>query len=210
MKMTGKYRIQANRKTVWDALNDPAILARAIPGCEQLTRRSDTEMEAVATVKVGPVKARFHGQVTLSHRTPPRAYTIEGAGKGGAAGFAKGKAEVTLEEDGEMTLLHYEVTATVGGKLAQIGQRYIDQTAKKMADEFFRSFTSLITAENLTTAQAPEETMREEKTLQEAPREASEAPPEQAARPALSPAVWISGLIAFIVGMVLIAGRLTG
>ena len=143
MDMSGEVRIPASQERVWAALNDPETLRKAIPGCEELTKISDTELEAVARAKVGPVSARFKGKVTLSDMHPPSGYTLTGEGTGGAAGFAKGQATVTLTPDGQGTVLHYTVKATVGGKLAQIGQRLIDGAAKKMADEFFEQFSLL-------------------------------------------------------------------
>jgi uncharacterized protein len=147
MEMQGEYRIAAPRAQVWEALNDPEILKASIPGCEELERTSDTEMTAKVRAKVGPVSARFTGKVTLSEVDPPNGYRIDGEGTGGAAGFAKGGAAVALKEDGDGTLLSYDVTATVGGKLAQIGSRLIDSTAKKMADDFFKRFSALAAGE---------------------------------------------------------------
>lgn len=143
MDMTGQYRIPAKREQVWAALNDPEVLRQAIPGCESVERLSDTELTAVATARIGPVQARFKGKITMADLDPPRAFTLQGEGAGGAAGFAKGNAKVRLEEDGGGTLLSYEVQATVGGKIAQMGQRLIDSTAKKMSDEFFDAFAKL-------------------------------------------------------------------
>jgi hypothetical protein len=140
MDMTGQYRIRAPREQVWAALNDPATLKAALPGCESLEKLSDREFAATVVAKVGPVKAKFNGNVTLSNLNPPESYTISGEGKGGAAGFAKGGADVHLTEEGEITVLTYTAKADVGGKLAQLGSRLIDGTAKKMADEFFDNF----------------------------------------------------------------------
>jgi uncharacterized protein len=142
MEMSGQNRIEANREKVWAALNDPAILKASIPGCQSLEKLSDTEMTATVLAKVGPVKATFNGHVTLSNIDPPNGYTIEGEGKGGVAGFAKGGADVRLADDGAGTLLTYKVSAQVGGKLAQIGGRLIDATAKQMADQFFAAFAA--------------------------------------------------------------------
>ncbi|MEP0518958.1 MAG: carbon monoxide dehydrogenase subunit G [Hyphomicrobiales bacterium] len=148
MDMSGEYRISAPRETVWAALNDPDILKECIPGCDSLEKTSDTEMIASVTTKVGPVKAKFKGSVTLSDINPPESYKITGEGKGGAAGFAKGGADVSLTEDGAETLLNYTAKAQVGGKLAQLGSRLIDSTAKKMADEFFGNFSKKLSADS--------------------------------------------------------------
>ncbi len=145
MDMTGEYRIPAPRDKVWAALNDPAMLKAALPGCESLEKVSDTEFAAVVVAKVGPVKAKFNGNVALSNLNPPQSYTIAGEGKGGAAGFAKGGAEVHLSEDDGATILRYTAKADVGGKLAQLGSRLIDGTAKKLADEFFNNFRQQLT-----------------------------------------------------------------
>ncbi|MEQ8357617.1 MAG: carbon monoxide dehydrogenase subunit G [Kiloniellaceae bacterium] len=144
MQMTGQYRIEAPRQSVWEALNDVEVLRACIPGVEEIEKTSDTSFSAKVRAKVGPVSARFAGNVTLSDLDPPNGYTISGEGKGGAAGFAKGGAKVSLEEDGAATLLNYEVNAQVGGKLAQIGSRLIDGTAKKMADDFFSRFAAQV------------------------------------------------------------------
>lgn len=144
MKMTGEQVIPAPRQRVWDALNDPEVLKQSIPGCQEMTKHSPTEFEAKVVAKVGPVKANFAGTVTLSQLNPPESYVISGQGKGGAAGFAKGGASVRLEEAGDKTRLTYDVDAQVGGKLAQIGSRLIDSTARKMADDFFRRFARAV------------------------------------------------------------------
>lgn len=141
MEMTGEYRIPAPREQVWAALNDPEILKASIPGCESLERTGDNGFAATVVAKVGPVRAKFTGAVTLSDLDPPNGYTISGEGKGGPAGFAKGEAKVRLAEDAGATVLTYEVNANVGGKLAQLGSRLIDGTAKKLADEFFSTFS---------------------------------------------------------------------
>jgi hypothetical protein len=141
MDMTGQYRIAAPREKVWAALNDPKVLKACIPGCEEIAKISDTEMDATAIVALGPVKAKFKGKVTLSDLNPPESYTLSGEGQGGAAGFAKGEAKVKLTADGADTILDYAVKANIGGKLAQLGQRLIDGAAKKMADDFFAKFS---------------------------------------------------------------------
>lgn len=145
MELTGEQRIPAPRQKVWEALNDPDILGQAIPGCQSIEKHGDDKFSAKVKAKVGPVSATFGGEVTLSELNPPESYTISGEGKGGAAGFAKGGAKVRLEEDGpNATILHYTVTANVGGKLAQIGSRLIDSTAKKLSGEFFEKFSEVV------------------------------------------------------------------
>ena len=142
MDMTGERRIAAPRQTVWQALNDPEVLKASIPGCESLEKLSDTEMKATASVKIGPIAARFNGNVHLSDLDPPNGYTISGEGQGGVAGFAKGGAKVRPDDAGSDTLLCYEVHAQVGGKIAQLGARLIDASAKQMADAFFDRFSA--------------------------------------------------------------------
>ncbi|MFC4351437.1 CoxG family protein [Fodinicurvata halophila] len=141
MEMTGEYRIEAPRDIVWEALNDPEILRNCIPGCEELDKTDEHSFEAKVKAKVGPVNSRFTGSVSLSNMNPPESYTISGEGKGGAAGFAKGSADVHLQaENDQVTVLTYKANAKVGGKLAQLGSRLIDGTAQKMASEFFSEF----------------------------------------------------------------------
>ncbi len=146
MKMSGEQFIAASRQEVWRALNDPEVLKKSIPGCQELQKTSDTGLSAKVTAKVGPVKANFAGDVTLSDLKPPESYVISGQGKGGAAGFAKGGADVKLTEQDGGTLLSYDVNAQVGGKLAQIGSRLIQSTARKMADDFFKRFAKEMAA----------------------------------------------------------------
>ena len=148
MDMTGERRIPAARQKVWEGLNDPEILKQSIPGCESVEKLSDTEFAAKVRAKVGPVSANFAGKVTLSDLDPPAGYTISGEGTGGVAGFAKGGAKVTLDEEGGETVLRYTVQAQVGGKLAQIGSRLIDATARKMADQFFSKFVTVMSPES--------------------------------------------------------------
>jgi uncharacterized protein len=140
MDMTGTQHIKAPRDVVWRALNNVEVLRQSIPGCQSIEKISDTEMNAKVTLKVGPVKATFTGKVTLSDLDPPNGYTIKGEGSGGAAGFANGSATVRLVESTGSTDLNYEVKAQIGGKLAQLGARLIDATAKKLAGEFFEKF----------------------------------------------------------------------
>ena len=218
MDMTGEYRIAAPRQKVWDALNDPEILKQAIPGCETITKHSDTEMSATVRAKVGPVSARFGGKVTISDRDPPNSYKIMGEGTGGPAGFAKGGATVKLTDDGDGTMLSYVVEANVGGKLAQIGSRLIDATARQMAENFFAKFAQVVVS-STPAAAAPSAP---------APAAAAEAPPvavavtppppsasvempapsraapseaPAAARGSLSPTVWIAILAVVVIAL---------
>jgi uncharacterized protein len=145
MQMNGNERIAAPRQAVWEALNDPAVLQQCIPGCDKLEKTTDNEMTATVTLKVGPVKASFNGKVILSDIDAPNGCRITGEGAGGVAGFAKGGAQVRLEEEApDVTVLHYDVDAQVGGKIAQLGGRLIDSTAKKLAGEFFTKFGSVV------------------------------------------------------------------
>ncbi|MGH6670510.1 MAG: SRPBCC family protein [Xanthobacteraceae bacterium] len=144
MTMTGEYQLPAPQQTVWEKLNDPAVLKACIPGCESLEKTSDTGFAATATIKIGPVKAKFKGSVTLSDLDPPNGYKISGQGEGGVAGFAKGGAVVKLATKDGGTLLSYNVEAQIGGKLAQLGQRLIHGAAKKIADDFFGNFAKAV------------------------------------------------------------------
>ena len=144
MKLEGQHTIAVPREAVYAALNDPDVLQRCIPGCKELVRRSDTEFEAVVGLKIGPVKATFNSMVTLTDLNPPESYTLIGKGKGGAAGFANGGAEVRLVEDGGSTILEYTFEANVGGKLAQIGSRLVESTTRKIAANFFEKFIEVV------------------------------------------------------------------
>jgi len=144
MTMNGEVELPASREVVWAKLNDPDVLKACIPGCEELEKTDEQNFRAVAKVKVGPVSARFKGKVMLSDLDPPNGYKISGEGEGGIAGFAKGSATVGLAEKDGGTLLSYNVEAQIGGKLAQLGQRLISGTAKKLADQFFSNFAKTI------------------------------------------------------------------
>ena len=144
MKLSGSYQINLPKEKVWEALNDPEILKQAIPGCEEFTKNSETEFTAKATNKIGPFNASFTGDVELKDLNPPNSYKITGSGNS-PVGFASGEASVKLEDENGGTKLIYEVEANVGGKIAQVGARLIDMTAKKMADIFFGKFSELIT-----------------------------------------------------------------
>ncbi|MDI3468203.1 MAG: Carbon monoxide oxidation accessory protein CoxG [Pseudolabrys sp.] len=144
MTMTGEVQLPAAKETVWAMLNDANVLKACIPGCEELDKLSDTEFKAVAVSKIGPVKARFKGNVHLTDLDPPNGYKISGEGDGGVAGFAKGGATVSLADKDGGTLLTYNVEAQIGGKLAQLGQRLVNGAAKKMADDFFANFAKAV------------------------------------------------------------------
>src|SRR5690349_22926820 len=144
MPMTGEVPLAAPREVVWEKLNDPAVLKTGMPGGEELEKTEDGGFRAVAKMKVGPVSARFKGKVTLSDLDPPNGYRISGEGEGGVAGFAKGGATVALADKDGGTLLSYNVEAQIGGKLAQLGQRLINGTAKKLADDFFANFAKAV------------------------------------------------------------------
>lgn len=143
----GEERIAASIQKVWEALNDPAMLQATIPGCQSLEMTSPTDMTATVVLKIGPIKATFNGEVTLKNLNPPNSYTIQGEGKGGIAGFAKGGADVTLTADGDdATVLKYAAKADVGGKIAQLGSRLIESTSKKLAGQFFSTFNEKVSA----------------------------------------------------------------
>ena len=177
MQMNDSQRIPASREQVWAALNDTEVLRTSLPGCDTLVREEDGSLRATASVKIGPISAKFAGKVKLLDLDPPNGYRIEGEGQGGVAGFAKGGATVGLAQDGAETVLSYAVKAQVGGKIAQLGARLIDATAKQMADAFFDRFAAQVAP-----PPAPE-------------AEASAAAPSPAAPPPPIPAVGLMDLI---------------
>ena len=202
MDLSGQYIIPAPRQLVWDALNDTEILKQCIPGCETVTRTSDTSFEAKVTAKVGPVRAKFSGEVNLTDINPPNSYKISGEGTGGAAGFAKGGATVKLIDTDEGTKLEYVVDATVGGKLAQIGSRVIDSTSKKMANAFFENFVEIVKNKQSEGAQEGgaaniEIIVQEDAAL----AKASDLPDRERG---ISPFVWVTGVIILLLGIVFI------
>jgi len=194
MDMTGERRLPAPRQKVWDALNDPEVLKASIPGCQSIERLSETELAAQVSLKLGPMQVRFSGKVTLSDIDAPNSYTISGEGQGGVAGFAKGGAKVSLAdaEDGG-TLMRYTVNAQVGGKMAQLGARLIDATAKAMADQFFDRFAAQVSPPAPVEAEAPAEAV----------------PVSAPAAAGIPMAAWVAGVIALVV-LALILGRLLG
>jgi len=147
MELSGEQRIAASRQKVWDALNDARVLQACIPGCEALTKDSADAFDTVLLIKAGPVRARFNGRVLLSNINAPNSYTISGEAKGGGAGMAKGGADVRLVEDGDATVLHYDVKVDIGGKLAQVGSRLITSTVNRHASDFFSRFGQIVTGE---------------------------------------------------------------
>jgi uncharacterized protein len=146
MILEGEWHIPADRRTVWAALNDPQMLKRCIPGCQSLDKLSDTEFASTVRASVGPVSASFRATITLTDIDPGRGYTMVGEGKGGAAGFARGKAKVDLEDEGDGTRLGYRADITIGGKLAQVGSRLIQGTARQMSERFFGCLTEQLGA----------------------------------------------------------------
>lgn len=146
MDLSDEILVPAPRETVYRALSDAEILKSCIPGCEELNKSSDTELQAKIMLKVGPVKARFAGTVTLDPTGAPERFTLSGQGNGGAAGFAKGGAEVELEDRGEETLLKYTAKADIGGKIAQLGSRLVQSTAKKLSAQFFQRFSESLSS----------------------------------------------------------------
>lgn len=187
MELTGEQRIAAPRAKVWAALNDPAVLAACIPGCQSLEKQADDRFSAIAEVKIGPIGARFKGAVTLSEIDAPNGYVISGKGNGGIAGSAQGEARVRLSDDGNSTLLSYRVSAEVGGRMAQLGGPIIDATARNLAGKFFTRFDAVVSGTGSPTAPV---------------QPTAVAPPEMAAaRPASAatlPWGWIAALVAAI------------
>lgn len=177
MELSGEEIIPASRDFVWKALNDPEILRQSLPGCESLTKIDDHNYEAVVTAKIGPIAARFKGKVNLSDIVAPESYKLSGEGQGGAAGFGKGAARVTLHSEGHHTRLTYQVEAQVGGKIAQLGARLVNAAAQKIAEDFFMRFNAAVTA-----ASGQEVSLDSRKSDSSIAR-------------SLSPAVWIPGLI---------------
>jgi carbon monoxide dehydrogenase subunit G len=204
MEFTGRYVIAAPPENVWAALNDPAILRACIPGCEHLARVEPQRFDATASLRIGPVKATFRAVVEQSEIDPPHRCVLTGEGRGGVAGFARGRAEVLLVPEGKATMLSYTAGATVGGKLAQLGQRLIDGAARQIADDFFARFAAQL-------AVVPDRSV--EAALLTPPGTGSEAPapqiPDSASdirREGLAPEIWVIGLIAVIVILLVLFG----
>ncbi|MGA9795684.1 MAG: carbon monoxide dehydrogenase subunit G [Rhizomicrobium sp.] len=211
MEFTGRYIIPASPEAVWAAINDAEILQACIPGCERMEKTDAAHFVAATTLKIGPVKATFKGRVELSEMDPPRRCVLKGEGQGGVAGFARGEAEVMLAPDGEGTALSYVAKATVGGKLAQIGQRLIDGAAKQIADNFFSRFAAVLTATPAGAEAATREAFvpGQEPAVVAPPPLVEAAPPIEELRQrreGLAPEVWVIGLIAVIVILLLLFG----
>ena len=190
MNLTGEYRIPALRQEVWEALNNPEILEQCIDGCQELSKDSDTQFSAKVTAKVGPVKAKFSGKVTLSELDPPNGYKISGEGQGGVAGFAKGGATVKLDEDGGDTVLSYTANAEVGGKLASVGSRLVEGVAKKQADDFFGKFSQIVGGTN-----------ENEGDKESSSKTESVGISPEYKHNGLSPLVWATGLVIVVAGI---------
>ncbi len=189
MEFTGRYQIPTPPEAVWAGLNDPDVLAAAIPGCETLDKTSDREFSGAVTVRIGPMKASFKGKVTLSDLEPPHRLKLAGSGEGGVAGFAKGEADIVLTQKDGGTELCYAARVDVGGKLAQIGQRLIDGAARQLADQFFENFTAEVTPRL-----EPDPTSAELGVVVMAPT----AGPPLAER-GLNSGIWAAGLVGVIV-----------
>ena len=201
MDFTGEYKVPASRDKVWEALNDVDVLKLCIDGCEELNKDSDTEFSAKVTAKVGPVRAKFTGKVTLSDIDPPNGYTISGEGQGGVAGFAKGGAIVKLVEDDGATILHYEAKAEVGGKLASVGSRLVEGVAKKTADDFFGKFVEIVSDGDVDPASEGTEADRDGKLADSGHVQTiSEGG-------GLSPMVWGVGIVAVVAILLIIFGN---
>lgn len=216
MQMSGEYRIAAPRAAVWQALNDPEVLKACIPGCESLERSADNQFDATVRAKVGPVSAKFNGSVILSDIVEAESYQISGTGKGGAAGMATGGAKVRLAdaEDGG-TQLSYDVEAKVSGKMAQLGSRLIDSTAKKYADDFFACFRERLEGgaeaapASEATSDAPADAPSDAggaTVQQEATRAAVEAVEPARQQKGLSPAVWVAIVVALLGVLLVVFG----
>ena len=201
MDFTGEYKVPASRDKVWEALNDVDVLKLCIDGCEELNKDSDTEFSAKVTARVGPVRAKFTGKVTLSDIDPPNGYTISGEGQGGVAGFAKGGAIVKLVDGDGVTILHYEAKAEVGGKLASVGSRLVEGVAKKTADDFFGKFVEIVSDGDVDPASEVVEAERDAKLADSSHVQTiSESG-------GLSPMVWGVGIVAIVVILLFIFGN---
>ena len=201
MEFTGRYVIPAAPADVWRALNDPAVLKACIQGCERMEKTDPSHFEAAVTLKIGPVKATFKGKVAMEDMDPPHRCMLKGEGSGGVAGFAKGEAEIVLTPEGGGTALAYTAKASIGGKLAQIGQRLIDGAAKQIADDFFAKFANVVGCTPGSILPQERETLAVEAELHE-----PTAAEEEARREGLAPEIWVVGLIAVVVILLMLFG----
>ena len=201
MDFTGRYEIAASPDVVWAALNDPALLQACIPGCKRLTRRDANHFDAEAVFRIGPLRATFQAVIEQLELDPPRRCLLRGEGRGGVAGFGRGQAEVLLVAEGAGTVLTYAASATIGGKLLQIGQRLIDGTARQIADDFFGRFAAQIAGMPAPTPQAvpPDDA---EYQIEIEPMDE----PAGAQREGLAPEIWVLGLVAVIVILLVLFG----
>jgi uncharacterized protein len=199
MEFVGRYVIPATAERIWDALNDPSILMACIPGCQSLTRTEDHRFDAVATLRIGPVKANFKAVIRQTELDPPRRCVLKGEGQGGVAGFARGEAEIKLTQDDEATALTYVARANIGGKLAQVGQRLLDSAAKQIADDFFARFAAQLAPAPVAEEELPPVPVSP--PFVEAGRT-----PRTAAREGLAPEIWAIGLIGVIVILLVLFG----
>jgi carbon monoxide dehydrogenase subunit G len=208
MDFSGRYLIPASPEIVWAALNDPEILKSCIPGCESMAKTDETHFEAAVTLKIGPVKATFKGKVALENLEPPHRATLRGEGQGGVAGFAKGEADIVLTPEDGGTVLTYAAKANVGGKLAQIGQRLIDGAAKQIADDFFARFAGAIAAASAIGSAGPAGEVVLDSSAPSLepslPEGLSDIQPGE--REGLAPEIWVVGLIAVIVILLVLFG----
>lgn len=200
MQFTGRYTIAAPRESVWAALNDPEVLRRCIPGCEALEKTGDNTFAGAAKIRIGPVSATFKGKVELTDLDPPRRCVLKGEGQGGVAGFARGESEVLLEPQETGTALSYSAKATIGGKLAQVGQRLVDGAARQIADQFFERFSAEVITMQTASVQTPETALATPPQVLQQP----EAGP--AVREGLAPEIWVVGLVAIIVILLILFG----
>jgi carbon monoxide dehydrogenase subunit G len=198
MDLNGRYVIPAPPETVWAGLNDPDTLKACIPGCQKIEKTDPTNFLATVTLKIGPVKATFQGKVGLSDLDPPHRCRLSGEGQGGVAGFAKGDAEVVLTPEGDGTVLTYTAKASVGGKLAQIGQRLIDGAAKQIADDFFSRFAERLTPTSAAVELTPDPPVEVVAT--------STVPIPDGKREGFAPEIWVVGLVGVVVILLLVFG----
>lgn len=207
MQLIGEFRVPADKQTVWEALNDPEVLRQCLPGCEEVVKSSETELTAKITIKMGPVKAKFAGGVTLSELDPPNSYTLTGKGQGGAAGFASGVANVKLSEDDGGTLVAYDVDVKVGGKLAQIGSRLIDSTSKKLSKQFFDTLAEHLGGVGDKAAPAAAEgAAQTAETSAPPPAQSSAQSPAQSPvkRGGLPTPLWVAGIFGVVIILILL------